>query len=101
MLASTVNVDPVTLMSPVKFVQRNVGDGFPLAEQRMTVPLATVDPLITPDVITLRGQSTDTIYVTERGSRKRQYPPRYAARRASQLNRLLPVAMNARSLNSK
>ena len=61
MLASTVNVDPVSLISPVKFVQRNVGDGFPLAEQRITVPPATVDPLVTPDIITSRGQSTDKL----------------------------------------
>ena len=62
MLAFTVNVDPVTLLSPVKLVQRNVGDGFPLAEQRMTVPPATVDPLVTPDnIITSRGQSTDKL----------------------------------------
>ena len=84
-------------MSPVKFVQRDVGDGFPLAEQRRSVPPAAVDPLVTPDIITFREQSIDKIYVTERGSRKRQIspPPRYAARRASQLNRLLPVAPRA------
>jgi len=58
-LAFTVNVDPVTSMSPVKFVQRNVGDGFPLAEQRITVPPATVDPPVTPDIVPFRGQSTE------------------------------------------
>ena len=80
-------------MSPVKFVQRNVGDGFPLAEQRITVPPATVDPPVTPDIITSRGQSTDTIYVTERGSRKRQPSPpvRYAARCAVPPNQIMFV----------
>jgi len=59
-LDSTVNVNPVTSMSPVKFVQRNVGDGFLEAEQLRTVPAGTVDPSVTAGVIiTLRGQSAD------------------------------------------
>jgi len=57
-----VNVGPVTSMSPVELVQRKVGGGFPAAEQRSTVPPATVDPSVTVgSSATFRGQSADKI----------------------------------------